>query len=112
MGAVSRGRHNIIPGATVFSLIGYIGQRTYAGWEGMLSTQQVALSDAASQETPAFRQGVTNDKWTLLKALSDDDYKHLLVRRIWAIESELASIEKEIRTLQNQAEAMSSSAAG
>ena len=102
MGAISRGRHNVLPGATVFGMIGYVGQRSYAGLDSLRSKGHVAPNDASSQWTRSLWQQIPSARWTFLKALSDDDYKRLLANKILVIDSELVSIEENIQTFRSQ----------
>ena len=91
-GAIARGRRNILPGAVVFSVIGYTGQHIYdiVQSQGVLSNSSTRIS----------LNHLANSKWSPFKALSDHEYEEMLQERLIRVESEIAILDEDIKSLQ------------
>ncbi|KAJ9244471.1 hypothetical protein DTO271D3_4019 [Paecilomyces variotii] len=94
-GAVTRlmgGR--LVPGVVIFSMLGYLGQSSYNAIDRWQAQR--------AQEGPSkpFLQRLADSKWVPLKALSDEDYKHMLSEKLLNIEAEIALIDDKIQDLE------------
>ncbi|KAF7173453.1 hypothetical protein CNMCM5623_005656 [Aspergillus felis] len=93
-GAVTRlmgGR--LIPGVVVFSLLGYLGQRSY----NAIDSWQMEHANTPSKP---ILQRMADSKWIPLKTLSDDEYRGILSEKLLGIEAEIAIIDEKIEELE------------
>ncbi|GFF47777.1 hypothetical protein IFM58399_08133 [Aspergillus lentulus] len=93
-GAVTRlmgGR--LIPGVVVFSLLGYLGQRSY----NAIDSWQMEHANTPSKP---ILQRIADSKWIPLKTLSDDEYRGILSEKLLSIEAEIAIIDEKIEELE------------
>ncbi|KAF4209030.1 hypothetical protein CNMCM8980_005357 [Aspergillus fumigatiaffinis] len=93
-GAVTRlmgGR--LIPGVVVFSLLGYLGQRSY----NAIDSWQMEHANTPSKP---ILQRIADSKWIPLKTLSDDEYRGILGEKLLSIEAEIAIIDEKIEELE------------
>ncbi|RLL93342.1 hypothetical protein CFD26_102437 [Aspergillus turcosus] len=93
-GAVTRlmgGR--LIPGVVIFSLLGYVGQRSY----NAIDSWQMEHANAPSKP---ILQRLADSKWIPLKTLSDDEYRGILGEKLLSIEAEIAIIDEKIEELE------------
>ena len=95
MGAIIRGRRNVVPGALVFSLLGYVGQHGYNMIDSARRQKALDVHDA-----PPFWERIAKSKWSFMKTLSDDQYANVLEDRMLEIDSELALIDEDIQSLK------------
>jgi len=100
IGAIARGRTNIIPGAAMFGLFGFIGQRGYNSLDAS-HTACMGQSLPAEPVRPLINR-IAGSSWSPMKFLSDDDYAILLRERLLKIEAEIALIDNDIWQLKGK----------
>lgn len=83
----------LLPGFIVFSLLGYVGQKSY----NAIDTWQMEQPDAPSKP---IIQRMADSKWIPLKSLSDDDYRRILNEKMLSIEAEIALVDEKIGELE------------
>ncbi|PLB36021.1 uncharacterized protein BDW47DRAFT_109332 [Aspergillus candidus] len=83
----------LIPGAVIFSLLGYLGQLSY----NAVDSWQMQHAGAPSKP---FLQRMADSKWIPLRSLSDEDYRGMLSEKLLGIEAEIAIIDEKIDHLQ------------
>lgn len=77
----------------VFSLLGYIGQKSY----NAIDAWQMEQPDTPSKP---IIQRMADSKWIPLKSLSDQDYRGMLSEKLLSIEAEIALIDEKIEALE------------
>jgi len=98
VGALTRGRANVIPGAIMGTLTGYIGQKGYS----MLDKQHtvaVTLNDEAKE--PIWQQ-LANSKYSPVTVLSNEQYEAMLKEKLLRVDTEIAVIDDDIANLRRQ----------
>ncbi|KAH1485499.1 hypothetical protein KXW28_005269 [Aspergillus fumigatus] len=83
----------LIPGVVVFSLLGYLGQRSY----NAIDSWQIEHANTPSKP---ILQRIADSKWIPLKTLSDDEYRGILGEKLLSIEAEIAIIDEKIEELE------------
>lgn len=83
----------LVPGVVVFSLLGYIGQKSY----NAIDAWQMEQPDTPSKP---IIQRMADSKWIPLKSLSDSDYRGMLNEKILSIEAEIALVDEKIEALE------------
>ncbi|PWY88938.1 hypothetical protein BO70DRAFT_377418 [Aspergillus heteromorphus CBS 117.55] len=83
----------LIPGVVIFSLLGFVGQRSY----NAIDAWQLERATAPSKP---LLQRMAESKWIPLKSLSDDEYKGMLNEKLLSIEAEIALIDDKIDELR------------
>ena len=83
----------LVPGAIVFSLLGYIGQSGY----NAIDTWQ--MENAYSPSKPIL-QRMAESKWIPLKSLTDEDYRGILREKLLGIEADIALVDDKIQELE------------
>lgn len=83
----------LVPGAVIFSLLGYLGQSSY----NAIDTWQ--MEHANSPSKPII-QRIADSKWIPLRTLSDDDYRGMLSEKLLSIEAEMSLIDDKIADLE------------
>ncbi|KAG7121147.1 hypothetical protein HYQ44_004027 [Verticillium longisporum] len=86
VGGLIRGPRNILPGFIIFSLAGGIGQ---------LFTNGVVNAPANPNS-----KSILQSKWSPLKKLTDDEYRHLMDEKLLRIDTEIALIDDKIAELR------------
>lgn len=79
----------------IFSLLGYVGQRSYTAVDGWHANEQVNPSKPLSQQ-------LSESKWVPFRILSDEQYKEMLSEKLLSVEAEIALIDDKIQRLQSQ----------
>lgn len=98
-GGALRGHRNIIPGAIMFTLFGYLGQSLY----NLLDVRHTELGQQeanAANETPSLWRRVANSKYSPMKVLSDEEYEKVLQKKLLQVEAEIAVIDDDIENLK------------
>jgi len=90
-GGALRGRHNIIPGAIVFGLMGLGGQASSTAFERM--------AESPAESRPLLDR-LSNSKWWPLKSVSDADYERELTEKLIGLEAEVAMIDEKLAMLK------------
>ncbi|OJJ51226.1 hypothetical protein ASPZODRAFT_156160 [Penicilliopsis zonata CBS 506.65] len=83
----------LVPGVVIFSLLGYLGQKSFYAvdrWQ----------MERAHVPSKPFLQRLADSKWIPLRSLSDDDYKGILREKLLGIEAEIALVDDRIAELQ------------
>lgn len=83
----------LVPGAVVFSLLGYAGQTAYHA----VDNWQMEHADMPSKP---IVQRLAESKWIPLKSLSDEDYRGVLNEKVLGIEAEISIIDERIHELE------------
>ncbi|PGH10505.1 hypothetical protein AJ79_05433 [Helicocarpus griseus UAMH5409] len=94
-GAISYSIHRrFIPGAVIFGLVGFLGQKSYDVVEAWQSSR-----DKTAPKKP-LGQRLLESKWMLLKQLSDEDYIAMLNEKLLVVNAEIAVIDDKIAALR------------
>ncbi|KAL2037490.1 hypothetical protein N7G274_009771 [Stereocaulon virgatum] len=101
IGALFRGRRNIIPGTMMFALFGFMGQTVYNKLDAR-HTQQVAVEMASLKEikTKDVWNSIAEMKWMPMRALSDEEYGNMLRERLLRVEADIALVDEEMERLR------------
>ncbi|BDD55255.1 hypothetical protein MPDQ_001727 [Monascus purpureus] len=83
----------LVPGLVIFSLLGYLGQRSYNAIDRWQMERENNPSVPLAQRMAA-------SKWIPIKSLSDDEYRAILTEKALSIEAEIAIIDEKIEELQ------------
>ncbi|KAB8360692.1 hypothetical protein FH972_024429 [Carpinus fangiana] len=94
--ALTRGRSNIIPGALIFSLTGFVGQKVY----NAMDQSQQATSPTSGQDALLVR--MAKSRFSPMKVLTSEEYTAMIREKQVRIEAEIALIDDEITRLQQQ----------
>ncbi|KAK2776987.1 hypothetical protein FQN53_002453 [Emmonsiellopsis sp. PD_33] len=104
-GAISYSIHRrFVPGAVIFSLGGFLGQKTYDVIDGW----QVARENKPQKP---MGQRILESRWLPLRPLSDEQYMSMLDEKLLGINAEIAIIDEKIEALRNVEASSSSSSA-
>ncbi|EEH20381.1 hypothetical protein PABG_02640 [Paracoccidioides brasiliensis Pb03] len=96
-GAISFSIHRrFVPGAVIFGLAGFLGQKSYDVINGCWVSQHEAET---GPQKPLARR-LLESKWMLLKPLSDGEYIVMLNEKLLAIDAEIAIIDGKIEALR------------
>lgn len=98
-GAVVRGHRNIVPGALVFGLIGFVGQYGYDRLDAS-HTAAIELDSSGSIRKLPLLHRITNSRWSPMKLLSDGEYEAILKERLVRVETDIALIEEDMDKLR------------
>lgn len=77
----------------IFSLLGYVGQRSYTAVDAWRANEQAKPSKPLSQQ-------LSESKWVPFRMLSDEQYKEMLSEKLLSVEAEIALIDDKIQRLQ------------
>jgi len=83
----------LVPGAIIFSLLGYCGQSIFNGVDAW------QLANANTTRKP-FMQRMADSKWIPLRSLSDQEYRGMLSEKLLSIEAEIALLDDKIEELE------------
>ncbi|KAL1954605.1 hypothetical protein VTO42DRAFT_900 [Malbranchea cinnamomea] len=83
-----------LPGLVVFSLLGYVGQKSYATIDGWHTQRQL-------QSAKPWTQQLSESNWVPFKVLSDEQYKEMLSDKLLSVEAEIALIDEKIQALKD-----------
>lgn len=90
-----RSRANIIPGAIVFSGLGFLGQGAF----NIFDTWRI---DTYEERQKPILQRMSQSKWFPMKSIPDDDYARTLKERSMNLDAEIALIDEKIEALKSQ----------
>ncbi|GAB7363983.1 hypothetical protein MBLNU230_g4543t1 [Neophaeotheca triangularis] len=93
-GAVFRGRANVLPGAVMFGVFGWMGQALYDRWDGRVETE--------SEGKGGFLRWLAERKWSPVTVMKEGEYEALLRKKMLNVEVELAVVEDKIAALREQ----------
>ncbi|CAG8055380.1 unnamed protein product [Penicillium olsonii] len=103
-GGVTKLMGRLVPGAIVFSLLGYCGQSVFNNLDAW------QLENANTTRKP-FMQRMAESKWIPLRTLSDEEYRGMLGEKLLSIEAEIALLDDKIEELEKSRPAPSASPA-
>ncbi|KAF2429697.1 hypothetical protein EJ08DRAFT_697969 [Tothia fuscella] len=91
VGAVTRGRKNVIPGTIMGTLIGYAGQKGYI----LLDERNTKALTTPSTVEPFWKR-VLSSKYSPMKPLSDEQYAQMLREKLLRVDTDIAVIDDDI----------------
>lgn len=94
-GAIFRGRANVLPGALMFGVFGWMGQSLYDRWDGRVDEGEVDGKDG-------FWRRLADKKWSPITVMSDEEYEALLKKKMLNVDVELAVIDDKIAAFREQ----------
>ncbi|KAI4716688.1 hypothetical protein E4T48_07163 [Aureobasidium sp. EXF-10727] len=95
VGLLTRGPRNVIPGAIMFSLFGFLGQTVSNHYD---------KTDVPASDEPQlnFWQKFASLKWMPVTVLKDGEYEDMLRERQLKLEAEIALVDERIEALKAQ----------
>ncbi|KAK3721520.1 hypothetical protein LTR37_003076 [Vermiconidia calcicola] len=94
---LTRGRSNVIPGALMFSLFGFLGQSAY----NKISVKSESVRDESKQ---GFWRRMSEKSWSPVKIMNDEEYAEMLREKMLKVDVEISIIDDKIAALRNQHE--------
>lgn len=107
LGLLFRGPRNVIPGAIMFTLFGWGGQKGYNFLDKRNSqelreqAQLKALGDDRPKET--LVQKFAKSKWSPMSVLTDEQYEEMLQEKLLKVEADIAIIDERIEAVKKMA---------
>lgn len=98
VGAVTRGRANILPGAVMGGLVGYSGQSVYNYYD---KQHTASLAPNAPPESPILER-IMNSRFFPLRKVSDDEYLGVLQEKLWKVKAEIAVLDDDLAKLRRE----------
>ncbi|KAL2753284.1 hypothetical protein ACRALDRAFT_1083053 [Sodiomyces alcalophilus JCM 7366] len=95
VGGLIRGPRNIIPGAIVWSIVCGSGQAA-------VNAFQATDPSSPDQETQG-KKGILSSRWSPLKKLTDDEYRHVMSEKMLRLDAEIALVDEKIAELRVRA---------
>ncbi|KAH0403450.1 hypothetical protein KCU89_g2121, partial [Aureobasidium melanogenum] len=95
VGLLTRGPRNVIPGAIMFSLFGFLGQTVSNSYD----KTELPASDEPQLN---FWQRFASLKWMPVTVLKDGEYEDMLRERQLKLEAEIALVDERIAALKTQ----------
>lgn len=89
----SGGPRNVVPGAIMFSLFGFLGQTA----ANFYDTTDLPVSDKPQQN---FWQRFASMKWSPVTVLNDGEYENMLREKQLKLEAEIALVDERINDLK------------
>ncbi|QKX58263.1 uncharacterized protein TRUGW13939_05384, partial [Talaromyces rugulosus] len=83
------------PGLVLFSLFGYVGQKT---WNFVERRQQ----ENEGKGPKPILQRMAESKWVPLRSLSDDEFRNLLNEKLLSIEVDISLLDEKIQSLERE----------
>ncbi|KAI5357665.1 hypothetical protein Slin15195_G035420 [Septoria linicola] len=97
IGALFRGRRNVVPGAIMWSIFGATGQVLYNRWSAV-PQQSVARG-------PGFWKRMSEKSWTPFTVLSNEEYAEMLKEKMLKVDVELSILDDKIAAIKEQQKA-------
>ena len=98
VGLLIRGRRNVLPGMVMFSLAGFAGQWAYNAFD---SSRMRRESGDVLPNKP-FSERMSGKGWSLMKVMSDAEYKELLKKQQMVVDAEIAVLDDKITALRTK----------
>jgi len=95
VGALTRGRQNVLPGMVMGSLVGIAGQGVY----GDVSRWVQHRRDAPQLTAPMWKRALSS-KWSPMKLLTDEEYAEHINRQLLKREVDIALLDEQIKKLK------------
>lgn len=89
------GRTNVIPGAIMFSLYGFLGQGLY----NMLDKQH---AEEIANPSMGIWERLLNSRLNPMTKLTDEEYEIMLKRKLLRVEAEIALLDDNIKKVRNE----------
>lgn len=115
VGGAIRGRIvNIVAGAGVFGVVGWVGQaiissrdssqqaETHLGAQGRLQASEQAAGETR-KESAGMIERMAKSKWNPMRKLTDEEYEDMLREKLIRVEAEIAVVDEEIVALEGMA---------
>lgn len=96
VGAITRGRANVLPGALMGGLIGYSGQGVYNYYD----KQHTASLTPDAPPKPPILDRIMSSKFFPLRKMSDEEYLGILQEKLWKIKAEIAVLDDDLAKLR------------
>ena len=94
MALLTRGRSNVIPGALMFSLFGFLGQIGYNKYN--------ERRDVDEPPKPGFWKRMSEKSWSPVTVMTNDEYTEMLKEKMLKIDVEISILEDRIQALREQ----------
>ena len=91
----------MIPGAVVFSIVGFLGQSSYNAIEKWRQENE-------GRPTKSILQRMADSKWIPLRSLSDEEFRDILNEKLLSIEAEISILDEKIQELERERASQSS----
>jgi hypothetical protein len=98
VGLLIRGRRNVLPGMLMFSLAGFTGQWAHNAFD----SSRIKRESGDVQPTKSLSERMSGKGWSLMKVMSDEEYKELLKKQQLVVDAEIAVLEDKITALRRQ----------
>lgn len=104
LGPVFRGVSNIIPGAIMWSIFGFVGQHAYNALDARQYRKALEAQARAEEnkEPENWMQRLAKKKWSPMTVISDDEYVNILSEKLLKIETDIALIDDRIAELREE----------
>ncbi|KAF7197995.1 hypothetical protein HII31_00709 [Pseudocercospora fuligena] len=93
MGALFRGRRNVLPGMLMWSIFGAAGQYSYNLW---------TVPRQIGPQGPGFWQRMSEKSWTPFRVLSNEEYATMLKEKQLRLDVEISIIEDKIAAIKKE----------
>ncbi|EME85840.1 uncharacterized protein MYCFIDRAFT_72314 [Pseudocercospora fijiensis CIRAD86] len=93
MGALFRGRKNILPGMLMWSIFGAAGQYSYNLW---------TVPRQIGPQGPGFWQRMSEKSWTPFRVLSNEEYATMLKEKQLRLDVEISILEDKIAAIKKE----------
>ncbi|KAL1995134.1 hypothetical protein VTN49DRAFT_1321 [Thermomyces lanuginosus] len=91
----------LIPGAVVFSMVGFLGQSSYNAIERWRQENE-------GRPSKSILQRMADSRWIPLRSLSDEEFRNILNEKLLAIEAEISILDEKIQELERERVSQSS----
>lgn len=91
----------MIPGAVVFSMVGFLGQSSYNAIERWRQENE-------GRPSKSILQRMADSRWIPLRSLSDEEFRNILNEKLLAIEAEISILDEKIQELERERVSQSS----
>ncbi|CAK3812591.1 unnamed protein product [Lecanosticta acicola] len=92
VGAIARGRSNVLPGAFMFALFGGAGQF-------LLNSRRESKTEQPKEN---FWKRMSDKSWTPFRVLSNEEYAEMLKEKMLKVDVEIAVIDDKIAALKEE----------
>jgi hypothetical protein len=82
----------------MFSLAGFAGQWAHNAFDSSRTKRE----DGDLQPNKSFSERMSGRGWSLMKVMSDEEYKELLKKQQMVVDAEIAVLEDKITALRRQ----------
>lgn len=100
VGALTRGRRNVLPGILMCSLAGFAGQWIH----NALQASRIKRQSEDPEMKKGFWERMSGRGWSLMKVMSDEEYMQLLKNKQLVVDAEIGVLEDKIVALRKQQE--------